>query len=1743
MADVDLTGRVRIQSDGSVRSSLNDMANLNGSVGELDRRLKGSANATSNATKSFAKMAQGLGGLVQAYAFVAANVFALSAAFNSLREAARAEQLTQSMQAFATATGVAATTIVGNLKEITDYALSTQDAMRITAQATASGFSGAQIERITKVAADASKALGRDMGDSVDRLIRGVSKLEPELIDEIGLMTRVDEAARDYALSIGKSASSLTSFEKRMAFANAVIAEGEAKFGMLGDQVPANTFDKMAAQINDLLKKVIKPIADVVGTIGNTLLRNIEVVAVVGFLVLVNSIDKLSETVTAKAEARLAQAEKEAARTEALLNKAADARAKKIVAADPATTALTIEKTKASQQYTKTVEDVLSSTGTRGLPMRLKQSVQGNELFNKALGTTSITELEDIVKQANDARKVASELIKTERQNPLGPDAAAIQTARDMRKEYTIILDLAKKKLKVSELDSDLQEKIVQEITNQRAAVQSTIDAAKKRSDLAAASLDIAQTTEAGGVTGGLREGFGRLKDLLKGTAQASGSTPEDIARQESINASVSSMGRLERAGFALNEGFSIVEQVIGGVVGTIGRLTNIIGYLTIAYTFAKEGWNAWMTAIGAKSEELDKAAESSENLTKQIEELAKTQKYYDSLLSKGYAGEAFKQRATTLQSLVQVTQETASDYVKALQKMESEERRIAKEGGTFLDFIGEELLGRRTAARNEAVSDYLTSAQEGVNSLLQRLKPQEVQAFGDALRSALGPELAVNINASTKEVYISEESFNQLAKRLGSTAAAAQLLNTALSQAGIAGSAAAAELSEAFGELNSSIKQFTDNTAKSYLANVNVSPELQVAFDAKKVQENLGRVLNAVSSSIAEGTPEASIATQKAVEEALRLNPEKLKEIAGGNKEQLDLIAKFEANQATLRANTIKQSILTSIEAAQKELKDSGVKLRRAGVDTQTLEATPLSTAGRGARPYEGETLALVENRNKQVKIITDGLEALGLTAVGTLDRVSSATTGVAEDISTSNIQALKVTQELASNTGISTVIQTTIDGYIDVANKTEAAKVATTQYATEVERLKQKSDESVSGLVKLSKAEENLAKSQTGVIDAQISKLVEFQKKAQEKKDYVGEAAIQQNLNQAIADREQAELKVQEAKRKTLFYTALEQVDLDNIKSSNEGIQLILKDYPELYSLASPILEQNLRLTELQNQAVLEGLDAQKNVLTAQIELRKTLQGDFFENSTTISELKNIQALTREITLKPLKDEIASIQQQRLNLSGQTDTASIARVRELNQQEANLEQQRRNQEVALNIQDQREVAEQLLKEIEQRNKFVVNFKSATEFSDQVFFSIGQRFRRDIEDSMGIVEGTADVFSSALDSTVDSFVDAIVNGGDVLKAAGKALRESLLEGFSNLAKEQLKTGVKSLVVAGAEKINPELAKQLGGADYAANRTADGIDSLKTDLPTALQTNATTVTDNATYNTDRLIQALQSMPVSTAGMQIPGIVPGAPAPMLPTLDSMIGKPYTSTETLDNPYALSKNYETSTKFFKEGIKYQPQQLDYLSVTADSTKSGVDATQSGFGKANWLTQNLTDTTVAGFASIATAIAAGRSTKSSILGGVLGIAGTVLGNMVAPGIGGMIGGQIGAMVGARADFANGGVMTSDGSMPLRMYANGGVARSPQLAMFGEGSKPEAYVPLPDGRSIPVTMQGSGGNVNNISVNVAVDNKGNAQTNTGGANSEEYTQKLGIAISNAVKSEISNQQRPGGLLYRGRR
>lgn len=120
----------------------------------------------------------------------------------------------------------------------------------------------------------------------------------------------------------------------------------------------------------------------------------------------------------------------------------------------------------------------------------------------------------------------------------------------------------------------------------------------------------------------------------------------------------------------------------------------------------------------------------------------------------------------------------------------------------------------------------------------------------------------------------------------------------------------------------------------------------------------------------------------------------------------------------------------------------------------------------------------------------------------------------------------------------------------------------------------------------------------------------------------------------------------------------------------------------------------------------------------------------------------------------------------------------------------------------------------------------------------------------------------------------------------------------------------------------------------------------------------------------------------------------------------------------------------------------------------------------------------------------------------------------------------------------------FESGGIMTANGPVPLRSYNSGGVANSPQLALFGEGSKPEAYVPLPDGRSIPVTMQGGGGGINqtnNITISSGSPEATGGSPENPGLDPEMLSQlerQITQTVRQATVQEMREQSRPRGAL-----
>ena len=236
------------------------------SADKYSKKQKGVAGISSNSTKNFSKMTTGItGGLVPAYATLAANVFALTAAFGVLSRNDAISKLEEGLNFTGRAAGRSLTLVADKLKEITDNAISAEQAMRTTAIGVSAGFSQTQMEGLAKVAKGASLALGRDMADAMDRLTRGAAKLEPEILDELGIMVRLDDAVDNYARTMNKSVGDLTQFERRQAFTNAIIEDGRSKFDALAESVDASPYAQLAASFSDMTKTFIEGINSVFG--------------------------------------------------------------------------------------------------------------------------------------------------------------------------------------------------------------------------------------------------------------------------------------------------------------------------------------------------------------------------------------------------------------------------------------------------------------------------------------------------------------------------------------------------------------------------------------------------------------------------------------------------------------------------------------------------------------------------------------------------------------------------------------------------------------------------------------------------------------------------------------------------------------------------------------------------------------------------------------------------------------------------------------------------------------------------------------------------------------------------------------------------------------------------------------------------------------------------------------------------------------------------------------------------------------------------------------------------------------------------------------------------------------------------------------------------------------------------------------------------------------------------------------
>ncbi|QBQ81238.1 hypothetical protein HdH2rev_00164 [Escherichia phage vB_EcoS_HdH2] len=266
---------------GGTTRGFNDTA---GAAGRASRAIGNTSGSARGATRDFAAMAKVGGGLPLLYAAIASNIFVLQSAFEQLKLGDQLNRLEKFGVIVGTQTGTPVQSLARSLQEAAGYAISFEEAMRQASSASAYGFDAEQLNKFGLVARRAAAVLGVDMTDALNRVIKGVSKQEIELLDELGVTIRLNDAYADYVKQLNAAntgitynINSLTTFQKQQAYANAVIAESTKRFGYLDEVLRATPWEQFAANADAALRKIqqaaakyLGPVIDAINTVFYT---------------------------------------------------------------------------------------------------------------------------------------------------------------------------------------------------------------------------------------------------------------------------------------------------------------------------------------------------------------------------------------------------------------------------------------------------------------------------------------------------------------------------------------------------------------------------------------------------------------------------------------------------------------------------------------------------------------------------------------------------------------------------------------------------------------------------------------------------------------------------------------------------------------------------------------------------------------------------------------------------------------------------------------------------------------------------------------------------------------------------------------------------------------------------------------------------------------------------------------------------------------------------------------------------------------------------------------------------------------------------------------------------------------------------------------------------------------------------------------------------------------------------------
>ena len=1423
---------------------------------EANRLAKGIGESTGASSRDFAKQAQGLGGLVHVYATFAANLFAVTAAFTALSKAADYSNMVKGLDQLGAASGRNLGSMAKNMVSLTDGALSLRDSMEAVAQSSSAGMNPVQIERMALVAKKASQALGRDMADSMSRLSRGITKMEPELLDELGIFVRVDKASQDYALSIGKTASSLTDFEKRQAFATAALKQAEDKFNNI--KLDANPLTKLQASVVNLLYSGGELINKVLGPISKLLSES--PMALAGVLAVIAS-SLLSRAIPA-----ITQWRSELVKTSEEAAKAAK------IAADGLQEYNAVRIGERNAQALQGFKDSATSA-TTALQSSLEKALPAtSRLVKRALSEGFVPDDSDVKKYATALTRLNKEVDSTSKVlNSAGIDKDTREAAEKQLatlKERVGFMKLANEQVKISieehkklRVETDKLDNVASKAPwwSMEAARNRIADGAQKKATKSAYLAQFTQQLQTMGMLGALEDMDTRLKDdkslstkdkgFLKIKAGAVGAV-------SSITTMISSLGNLAGylsvVGVALTAAdalFSKNAKEAAAFAGAVSKAEEAVDGYNRTASFYSDKVLFSTDQVQAFANALDSVVLSMDELLNSFKELKKTDNWWSK--SKNWLADAFN-----MDDERQLAYRMASGLEKAMKGPQGDKltKSLSDQG----------LIDSSVNSYDKLVKKLDTLANSG-DVGAEQLKRINAEAQKFNKESA---KYAASTTALKNTIVSAEKAMQQFGISL--------LPSDAFTKFGIQQMEVAKglrEITDAAMPAENAIASLTELTASSSTAAL-FGKDIALRF------AELAPEIEKVNQNLKSGA--AGIEVYSAKIEELKKNDKYYtldNSIDPASKKSTNLSAEAKAFEAGLKnAKELDATAQKRIESLKKEFGEYSAKVFEDGANKVNSAITAAHREGaisiskallsnvegtQGVQIQADLDRAMLDVQRQSIAIQRELTFATKQAAIA-YEKASVETKLKDDTLSKSDRENLQ--RQLSGLKEASTLL--TPSGIAGLFDKVKAEQGGTV-YKQSAEARNNLGDLYIQNKgYELSEAK---IKGQMGVISAKekidlISKEYDTQRKeiAGRKEAYSKELEL---LDLYSSSSTYLDTTV-EARRKTLK-ASIQESDISTKQSAIDELvsktitnlngtkdkptqALIGQDFTKRYGLLTDDLESTKKGQKTDN--IKSTLDLENRV-TAEKQKQLDTQNKLVDMSTSnLDYLKEANILTKTQYLE---------EKSRLDISKvQNDYALKADDLERKKSamsEASYAKEYKSLQDNLTIEQRKiEIEKQYQQALVKTEETLKNIEVYKSNQGDYIGAATQDFNNKITELVNASKSAASVFNenfiNAIDSSIDKFYEAMIDGTATMKDVVATLKE----GFKSSIKEALSQNVKNLWKTAMHGILGE-SDQEAAARTAKEQTDNLIDAVKTQFP------------NLTDALDKLTEALTKAPVDKSG--------------------------------------------------------------------------------------------------------------------------------------------------------------------------------------------------------------------------------------------------------------------------------